>query len=173
MNRMLKMTMAAALGSLSLSACSTMMEPSGSTRRADMTPTVAPAFVAMAASSDMYEIQSSRLALQRSQNAMIRMHGEMMIRDHTNTTAQLTAAAQTAGVGVPMAMMPMHQALLDQLSQSSDFDRTYKQQQLVSHQQALALHSNYASRGDNPALRGVAANAVPVVRGHLQHAQTM
>ena len=173
MHKTFRMTMAAALGGLSLSACSTMLEPNGSTRRSEMTPTIAPAFVAMAASSDMYEIQSSRMALQRSQNPMIRMHADMMIRDHTNTTAQLTMAAQAAGIGVPMAMMPMHQAMLDTLSRSRNFDATFKQQQLVSHQEALALHSKYAARGDVPALRSVAALAVPVVRGHLQHAQMM
>lgn len=174
MRKTLNMTMAAALGTLSLSACSTLMsDPSSSTRRSEMTPTIASAFVAMAASSDMFEIQSSQLALQRSRNPMLRMHGETMIRDHTNTTAQLSAAAQSAGIGVPTAMMPMHQAMLDQLTRSASFDATYKQQQVVSHQQALALHSNYAARGDNPTLRGVAALAVPVVRGHLEHAQRM
>jgi putative membrane protein len=168
------MTMAAALAVLPLAGCSTlMMDPNGSTRRSEMTPTYANAFVAMAASSDMYEIQSSRMALQRSQNPMIRMHAETMIRDHMNTTTQLAAAAQAGGIGVPMAMMPMHQAMLDALSRSANFDAVYKQQQVTSHQQALALHSNYASRGDNIALRGVAALAVPVVRGHLEHAQRM
>jgi putative membrane protein len=173
MQKTLKLTIMVALGTLSLAGCSTMLEPYGSTRRTEMTPTIAPAFVAMAASSDMFEIQSSRMALQRSQNPMIRMHADMMIRDHTNTTSQLTMAAQTAGIGVPMAMMPMHQAMLDQLSRSRDFDATFKQQQIVSHQEALALHSRYAARGDVPALRSVAALAVPVVRGHLQHAQMM
>jgi putative membrane protein len=158
-----------------LAACSTMMmgDPSASTRRVEMTPVLASGFVPMAASSDMYEIESSRLALTRSQNAMIRMHADMMIRDHTNTTRQLTAAAQTAGIGVPTAMMPMHRAMLDALMRSSNFDATYKQQQVVSHGQALALHSNYAARGDNVALRGVAAATVPVVRAHLQHSQQM
>jgi putative membrane protein len=138
-----------------------------------MNPTAAPAFVAMAASSDMFEIESSRLALQRTQAPMLRMHAEMMIRDHTNTTAQLKAAATSAGLGVPMQMLPMHAALLDQLTQSSNFDGTYRSQQITSHQQALALHTNYARRGDVPQLRGVAAAAVPVVRGHLDHIQRM
>ena len=173
MRKFLKLTMAAAIGSLSLSACSTMMDPNGSTRRTELTPRIAQPYVAMAASSDMFEIRTSQLALQRSQNPMIRMHSEMMIRDHTNTTAQLAIAARSAGLGVPTAMMPMHEAMLDQLTRSSNFEGTYKQQQLVSHQQALALHSNYAARGDNPALRSVAANAVPVVRGHLEHSQKM
>jgi putative membrane protein len=152
---------------MSLSGCATMAPGM------DLTPEAAPAFVTMAASSDMYEIESSRMALQRSQDPMNRMHAEMMIRDHTNTTAQLKAAAASAGLGVPMTMLPMHAALLNELSRSANFDAVYRRQQVLSHQQALALHDNYARRGDVPQLRGLAAATVPVVRGHLDHMQRM
>ena len=167
MRRLAPLALIAAVGGMSVSACATM-DPA-----MNMRPTAAPAFVAMAASSDMYEIESSRLALQRTQNPMLRMHAEMMIRDHTNTTTQLKAAASSAGLGVPMQMLPIHAALMDQLSRSANFDATYRSQQLTSHRQALALHDTYARRGDNPQLRGVAAAAVPVVRGHLDHLQRM
>ena len=167
MHRLAPLALIVALGAMSLSGCATMGAPM------DMTPSSAPAYVAMAASSDMFEIESSRLALQRSRNAMNRMHAEMMIRDHMNTTTQLKAAAASAGLGVPMQMLPIHAAMLDALSRSTSFDATYKRQQVMSHQQALALHDNYARRGDVPQLRGVAAAAVPVVRGHLDHSQRM
>jgi putative membrane protein len=167
MRRLASLALVAALGGMSLSACATMNPAM------DMTPEAASAFVAMAASSDMFEIESSRLALQRSRDAMNRMHAEMMIRDHTNTTAQLKAAATNAGLGVPMQMLPMHAAMLNDLTRSTDFDATYRSQQVLSHRQALALHENYARRGDNNQLRGVAAAAVPVVRGHLDHIQRM
>lgn len=72
-----------------------------------------------------------------------------------------------------MQMLPIHAALMYQLSRSPNFDATYRSQQLTSHRQALALHDTYARRGDNPQLRGVAAAAVPVVRGHLDHLQRM
>jgi putative membrane protein len=167
MRRLAPLALVAALGGMSLSACSTMAP------MMDMTPEAAPAFVAMAASSDMFEIESSRLALQRSRNAMVRMHAEMMIRDHTNMSAQLRAAAASAGLGVPPAMLPMHAAMMNDLMRSGDFDRTYRAQQLLSHRQALALMDNYARRGDVPQLRGVAAAAVPVVRSHLDHLARM
>lgn len=167
MRRLAPLALITAIGGLSLSACSTM-GPSMS-----MTPTNAPAFVSMAASSDMFEIESSRMALQRSQDPMIRMHADMMIRDHTNTTTQLKAAAASAGLGVPMQMLPMHAAMLNDLSRSPNFEATFKRQQVMSHEQALALMDNYARRGDVPQLRGVAAAGVPVVRGHLDHARRM
>jgi putative membrane protein len=167
MRRLAPLALVAALGGMSLSACATMNPAM------DMTPEAAPAFVAMAASSDMYEIESSRMALQRARVPMNRMHAEMMIRDHTNTTAQLSAAARSAGIGLPTQMLPMHSAMITQLMSSSNFDATYRDQQIMSHRQALALHDNYARRGDVPQLRGVAAAAVPIVRGHLDHISRM
>ena len=167
MRRLAPLALLAALGGMSLSGCATVGPGM------DLTPEAAPAFVAMAASSDMFEIESSRMALQRSQSPMIRMHAEMMIRDHSNMSAQLRAAAASAGLGVPTQMLPMHVAMLNELSRSANFDATYRRQQVVSHEQSLALMDNYARRGDVPALRGVAAAAVPVVRGHLDHIRRM
>ena len=125
MRRLIPSAMIAALGGMSLSACATMNPAM------DLTPSRAPAFVAMAASSDMFEIESSRLALQRSRDPMNRMHAEMMIRDHTNMSAQLRAAAQSVGLGVPMQMLPMHVAMLNELSRSSNFNAVYRRQLYV------------------------------------------
>lgn len=168
MRRLAPLALFAAVGGMSLSGCATMMNPT-----MDMTPEAAPAFVAMAASSDMFEIESSRMALQRSQDPMVRMHAEMMIRDHTNMSAQLRAAAQQAGVAMPMTMMPMHAKMLNDLSRSGNFNMMYKRQQVLSHEMALRLHDNYARNGDMAPLRGVAAAAVPVVRMHLDHMRRM
>src|SRR3954468_4823152 len=52
------------------------------------TPTKAAQFVPMAASSDLYEIESSRLALERSQSPAIKQFAQMMIDHHTMTTQQ-------------------------------------------------------------------------------------
>ncbi|WP_338502548.1 DUF4142 domain-containing protein [Sphingomonas kaistensis] len=162
MRRLVPLAMVMALGGVSLAGCAT-------TPGTAMASSAASAFVATAASSDLFEIESSRLALQRSQSPMLRMHAEMMIRDHTNLGAQLSAAAAGVGIGVPTQMLPMHAAMLDELARSPNFDATYRSQQVTSHRQALTLMDRYARRGDVPQLRGVAAAAVPVIRGHLDH----
>lgn len=162
--RFASLVLSSGIAGLGLSGCAT----TGS--GADLTPEAAPAFVAAAASSDLFEIESSRLALQRTQNPMLRMHAEWMIRDHTNTSTQLRAAARSVGLGVPMQLLPRHAAMLDELSRAGgNFDGVYHRQQVASHQQALALMINYARRGDVPRLRGAAAAGVPVIRGHLDH----
>jgi putative membrane protein len=52
-------------------------------------------------------------------------------------------------------------------SAGANFDRVWLQQQMMAHQQALALQRGYAANGDTPALRQAAAAAVPVIEGHL------
>ncbi|MEO6256482.1 MAG: DUF4142 domain-containing protein, partial [Sphingomicrobium sp.] len=67
----------------------------------------------------------------------------------------------------PTVMQPSHQALIEQLSASRDFDATYRRQQIAVHDEALKLHSVYAARGRSPTLRPVAANAAAITRQHL------
>jgi len=51
---------------------------------------------------------------------------------------------------------------------AKDFDHVYWQQQLQAHQQAWALHKGFSTDGSDPALRKVAAGAVPIVEEHLK-----
>lgn len=133
-------------------------------------------FVARAAASDLYEIQSSRLALQKSRNEEVRRFAQMMIDHHTKTTQQVSAAAKDAGVAMPPAKLEPAQAemiaTLQPLSGGS-FDREYLTQQRTAHEQALALHSGYADRGDKPPLRNAASAAKPIVQRHLTKLQSI
>jgi putative membrane protein len=143
---------------------------------ADMTPEDRMGYVTMAAASDMFEIQSSQMALTRARNPAVRQYAQMLVTHHTQTTQQLMAAAQASGMSPPPAMqIPLVQRMLGELQRASatDFDRVYLSQQVPAHEMALALHSNYARSGDTPALRSVAAAAVPIVQQHLDEARRM
>lgn len=165
-------------GAIALAGCATQPAETPAAAVVDPNnPLMAPGYMAMAASSDMFEIQSSQLALQMSQNMAVRNFANMMVADHTRTSQLLMSAAQQAGITPPQPMLlPPHQAMLDQLRAAGSgyaFDQAYQQLQVQGHTQALQLHQNYAASGDVPALRTVAAGAVPIVQGHLQQAQMM
>jgi putative membrane protein len=127
-------------------------------------------YVAMAGASDMYEIESSRLALQRSQRADVREFAQMMIDHHTRTTQTVSDAARRDGLmPPPPRLMPAQRTMLRQLERTrggAAFDRAYLNQQLTAHQQALALHRNRARIGRG-ALSQAAATAVPIVQQHI------
>jgi putative membrane protein len=139
-------------------------------------PMYAPNYLSTAGSSDQFEIQSGQLAQQMSQNPGVRQIGQMLVTDHTNSTQQLLAAAQSAGITPPPpGMLPEHQALLQQIQSvpPGQFDTVFRNVQIQAHQQALALHQAYAAGGDTPALRTAATGIVPVVQNHLNMLQSL
>lgn len=132
-------------------------------------------FVAAAASSDMFEIQSSQLALEKSQNDAVREFAQMMIEDHTTASEELKAAAEQDGVTVPTEMDEKHKALLEQVNSASaeSFDAAYVTAQQAAHEEGLALMTSFAESGQEAALKAHAAKTAPVIQAHLEHVQKL
>jgi putative membrane protein len=130
-------------------------------------------FVAAAASSDMFEIQSSELAQEKSQTTEITEFAEMMIADHSKASEELKAAASTAGVEVPAEMMEKHAAKVAELEglEANEFDAAYVAAQVTAHEEALALKEGYAEKGEEEALKAHAAKTAPVIKTHYEHVQ--
>jgi putative membrane protein len=134
------------------------------------------AYLQTAASSDLFEIQSSQVALRVSRNQAIRDFAQMLVDDHTRLSAEMKTTAAGAGMAPPPpALLPAHAQKLRLLQSTSAarFDAAYRREQIAAHQQALALHRGYANAGDVPAFKAVAARAVPVIEHHLQTAQAL
>lgn len=133
-------------------------------------PTDAAGFVKAAGASDLFEIDSAKLALKQTQNAQVRDFAHMMITDHTKTTDAVKAAAKKAGMNpAPPQLSAEQQQMLDQLKPLTGdaFDKAYLAQQMPAHQQALTMIQNYAQNGDTPALVDAAKSAVPIVQKHI------
>jgi putative membrane protein len=163
-------------GAMALAACSTNPPPPPAPPDLNNV-LLAPGFLAHAGSANQYEIQASQLALQASANPGVRNLASVIIADHTAMGQQVAAAASSAGLAPPPpTLLPAEQAMLDQLRASGtgpSFDMTYQQQQISAHQQAIQMMQNYAASGDVPALRTVAAGAIPVMQKHLAMAQAL
>ena len=180
---MIRLLLAAA-SAATLAACAPMAGPMGGPMGGPMAgpmgspmmPTRAMEYGRMAAASDLFEIQSGQIAAQVSMNAETRQYGQMLVQHHTMTSGEMMAAARASGMAPPPPMLDARkQAMLDQLrsTPAARFDAAFFQMQVMAHQEALALHQTYAARGDVPALRAVAARAVPIVQQHLTQAQSM
>lgn len=166
-----------AVASLAMTAATGAEAPAGIHRQTEpmappqMTmPRDAMGYAQKAGAGDLYEIESSRLAQQKAGSGAVRQFGQMMIEHHTMTTQQLDQASRAAGMTPPPpALEPRQRKMIDALRglTGAQFDAAYLRQQRMAHQEALALHSAYAENGDNPALRKVAAAAVPIVQRHI------
>ena len=133
-------------------------------------------YVMAAGRSDLYEINSSQVALQKTQNPAIRRFANMLITHHQKTTAAtLKAARQARLTPTPPMLDPGATASITELQTATpaDFDRIYLAQQVPAHQAALDLHQSYGANGDQAPLRASARKAVPIVRQHLEAAQRL
>jgi putative membrane protein len=128
-------------------------------------------FVQQAAAANQFEIESSQLALQKTQNDKLRQFAQRMIDDHTKIGDQMKQTLQQANLPDPPAQLPPEQrALLDKLKNENGaaFDRGYFMDQLSGHRKAMRLIGSYARSGSNPALKKLAANTLPVIKEHMK-----
>lgn len=139
------------------------------------TVTSAQQFAELAASSDMFEIQSSQLALTAAASAEAKDFAQHMVTDHTQSSAALMTAATAQGVTPPATMNPRHQQALDQLAtlQGEQFDQAYLSAQLVAHQEAVTLFEAYSTNGEQGPLKDFAASTLPVLQQHLERVTQM
>ena len=130
-----------------------------------------PVYLAKAGASDLCEKTSSQIVLSSTRNADVRRFANMMVADHSKSTANVKAAALRSGTRAkPPMLNPMQRRMVQDLrgARGSDRDRLYVEQQKQAHQMALALQQEYASTGSAPALRRTARNIVPVVQHHIE-----
>jgi putative membrane protein len=132
-------------------------------------------YVEAMANGNMFEIQSSQLALQKSRNQRVRRFAQRMIDEHTRMSTDLSTAVRSTGpsLTVPTALDNRHQSAMQDLQgvTGREFDRMYLTAQVNAHNEALVVNQNYAQVGDDPALKQLANNAIPSIQEHLNQAQ--
>ncbi len=151
-------------------------EKTGVNSALGVSPTTAD-FVKEAASSDMFEIQSSQLAAERATDQGTKAFAAKMIADHQKTTGDIKGMVTSGAVKaeIPTAMIPTHQALFDKLKdlQGADFTKQYHDEQVTAHKSAVSLYERYAKGGDNAGLKDYTAKTQPILEEHLKMAQDM
>ncbi|MBA3577378.1 MAG: DUF4142 domain-containing protein [Sphingomonas sp.] len=136
----------------------------------------AQAYLFYGGAGDIFEISTSMAIIQKSANPQVRAFATNLIAGHTQLSSTALATAAGAGITPPPPEMTADQkAMITQLLNASpaNLDRTYLQQQVPAHQQALSLQRGYSRSGDNAALRQAASAAVPVIEQHLAAAQQL
>lgn len=133
-------------------------------------------YVSTAGASDLFEVTSSKLVLQTTQDPKVRAFAQMMIADHGKSTAQVKAAAARARVRVaPPKLNPLQTELVSELRAETGTarDARYIAEQKAAHNQALDVHKAYAMDGTSAPLKAAAANIAPVVQHHVDALKSM
>jgi len=184
---MLRQTLVAVSAAALLTACGPKANEAEPPQQPDANPAAtiptpaneaaAPDFVAKAAASDMFEVESSKVALSRSNNAEVKQFAQMMIDAHTKSTADLKAAIAASGQAItPPAALPTDlQTKLDALksADAADFDLRYLNDQVDGHDAALNLVQRYANDGDVPQIKDTAIALAPVVQAHYTEVKAL
>jgi putative membrane protein len=134
-------------------------------------------FVQMAMISNGFELKSSQMAAEKGQSAEVKVFAEQMIADHTKAGDALKSALAEANITVPPAapLDAKHQKMLDELTTASgeDFDKAYVKMQTQAHIEAVTLFRAYSNAGDNAQLKAFAAETLPTLEKHLDHAKKL
>ena len=133
-------------------------------------------YVMKAGASDQYEIQSSKLVLQTTQNQKVRDFANMMVSDHMKSTADVKTAATNAGMAVTpprLDAMGLRDVAALRVARGSLRDTLYVRQQKAAHQRAYDLHKGYSMTGTVAPLKATAAAIAPVVQSHMTELAAM
>jgi putative membrane protein len=150
-------------------------EKTGVNSALGISPTT-PDFVKEVVTSDMFEIESSKLAQDKG-NAAEKKFASQMVADHTKTSSELKGLVTGGKVkaDLPDALDSSHQSKLDKLKGESgkDFSSDFDSDQVSAHKDAVSLFERYAKGGDNADLKNWAGKTLPVLKHHLAMAQAL
>lgn len=137
--------------------------------------TAGQSFANTAASSDTFEIETSKLAADKAASAKVKTFAQGMIKAHTDSTAKLKTAAAAATppvIPVPQLSAQQQQTLTELQGKSgADFDTAYAKAQVDAHQMTLDALKAYSASGDVPSLKTFATTLIPTVTAHLNMAK--
>lgn len=128
-------------------------------------------FVEKASVSGLYEVESSKLALEKSKDADIRKFAQRMIDDHAKASAELKAAVTKSKLDSSLIKTRLdenHADLLKELNGKSgnEFNEEYLDQQEDAHDAAVKLFRDYADDGDDANLKAFAQKNAPALEQH-------
>ncbi len=126
-------------------------------------------FMTEAAKGGMAEIELSKLATTKAQNAEVKKYAQQMIQDHTNASAELKQLAGKKNVTLPTELDAEHKAIKDRLSglSGAEFDKAYVNAMVSDHEKTVNLFKTQADGGTDADAKAFAAKTLPKLQGHL------
>lgn len=130
-------------------------------------------FLVDAAEVDMAEIQLGKLAQQKSTNADVKALGKMMVEQHEKAAATLKATAAKKNITLPTSLTEDGQKEFKDLNDKSghDFDKKYADMMIDGHEKLIKRMEKASEKAEDADIRMWAANMLPTLRTHLEHAK--
>ncbi|WP_426141951.1 DUF4142 domain-containing protein [Pseudomonas sp. DWP3-1-2] len=132
-------------------------------------------FVDEASAKGLAEIQTSQLALEKSQSSDVKKFAQMMIDDHTKANKELAQVASKLNLKVAdeAALMEKAKKMILEYREES-FDKSYANNQVVAHEQTIELfEEELKSSSAKPELKSFAEQTLPKLKMHLEDAKAL
>lgn len=139
-------------------------------------PDIQETFLRKAVQGNAFEIQTSQLALERTNTPEVRAFAQQMITDHTKAKDELAVLLKNLNITEPSAALEpaqIEQIKLMQGVQNDQFDLIYIPAQTNAHIDAVAAFREFSASGSPPPVRDWAAKTLPTLEQHLAHIQKM
>lgn len=131
-------------------------------------------FVDAAAESGIAEVETGKLALQKSQSADIKKFAQHMVDEHTKTNQELMGLAKKLDITPPdeAALIDKAKKLILDVREES-FDKAYVNNQVDAHVKAVELFQTEANSSDKAELKAFASKTLPHLQEHLDEAKAL
>ena len=126
-------------------------------------------FFETAASANLFEIESSQLALQRATDPGLKAFARRMVSEHKQAGEELKRLARKKNVTLSTQLLKRHEVMLDSLrdeKQGEAFDDEYRDKMIASHMEVVALFDEVARDSKDPDVRAFAAKTLPTLQAH-------
>lgn len=128
------------------------------------------------AMANMAEIETAKLALQKTQSDRVKSFAQQMVDDHTKGLEEVRKVAAARSVTLPTELDAKHKAMAAKLEKLSGdkFDRSYMEQAGVqAHKEAHQLVSKAESSAQDSELKSLATRLQPTIHQHLNNAEQL
>ncbi len=131
-------------------------------------------FVDEASAKGIAEIETARIALEKSNTNAVREFAQQMITDHTAANNELRQIAQRKNLDVAddAELMNKAKAFILKQRDGESFDQAYANNQVVAHEQTIELFRD-ATRSQDAEIKVFATKTLPKLEQHLQKAKAL
>ncbi|MBB3102284.1 DUF4142 domain-containing protein [Azomonas macrocytogenes] len=132
-------------------------------------------FVDEASAKVIAEIETAKLALQKSTTPDIKSFAQKAIDDHTKNKIKLSQLARENNLEVSddATLMDRAKAMILKWRDGENFDKAYVNNQISIHEQSIKLYDEYLRDGENAAVKQYVKSTLPTLEMHLKEAQEL
>lgn len=128
------------------------------------------------AHANLAEIETAKMALEKSQDPQIKKFAQMMIDDHTKAMKELQTLAKKKGVNLPQETDLQHKAIATALQALSG--DTFNEQYIArvgigDHERTLELLKKAEQQAQDKQLKAYAGKTIKAVSKHLEMAKKL